>query len=219
MNHYPADNTNPQSAEKGEPVSPDLSANKQRMEAIFADCKDVLFHPFHYGPVLEYSALVIHCETLVQDLKANFLKTALQDLVAHEVGPALEITPDQVISFFGRQGVSAHTAHVLEHIYDVEQKILNGHVAIFFDQWNKAISFDALSIETRQVTEPITESVVKGPHESTIENLKKNVGLLRTRLMTSDFKMDFCIRTFCETKLRERRISPIFQEFLDIRGF
>ncbi|UVI33628.1 spore germination protein [Paenibacillus spongiae] len=181
---------NPQSHKK-ELVSPDLSANKQRMETIFADCKDVVFHPYHYGPDLVHSALVVHCETLVQDQKVNFLKSALQDLVAHELGSTLEITPDHIISFFGRQGVSAHTAKVLEQIRDAEQNVMSGHVVIFFDKWNKALSFNAISVESRQVTEPITEPVVNGPHESTVENLKKSVGMIRARLMNADFKMDF----------------------------
>ncbi|MDQ8733520.1 spore germination protein [Paenibacillus sp. LHD-38] len=185
------DNENPQLPENKEPISPDLPVNKQRMETIFAECKDVMLHPYHYGPDLQHSALVIHCETLVQDMKVSFIKSVMQDLTDHEVGPAYNITPDQIDSFFSRQGISAHSTKIIEHLDEVVQHIMNGYVVIFFNQWNKVLSFNAISIETRQVTEPITESVVKGPHESTVENLKKNIGMLRARLITVDFKMDF----------------------------
>lgn len=189
-NQSTGDKQNMTNNEIMDPLSINLNDNQQRIEEVFAHCADIVFHPYRYGPELAHQALVVYCETIVQDKKLNYLKSALQDLVTHEVGSATMIKPEEVIDFFGRQGVSAKSAQLVDQFGKVVQNILDGHVTIFFNKWNKVLSFDAMSVETRQVSESITEAVVKGPHDSTIENLKKNLGLLRARLKTPQFKIE-----------------------------
>jgi len=180
-----------QQSDKNEtPFSPNLSENIQIVEKIFVNCSDVVHQLYRYGPDLRHTALIIYCETLVQELKLNYLKSALQDLVTHEVGPADKITPEEVINFFGKQGVSAQTAKIIERFDQKVHDILDGHVVVLFNDWNKGLSFDALSISTRSVSEPINEPSVRGPHDSTIENMKNNIGMIRMRLKTADFKIE-----------------------------
>lgn len=118
------------------------------------------------------------------------MKASLQDLVTHEVGPGTMIKPEHIISFFEHDGVSKKKATVLEDFNLAVEHISNGNIVIFFNQWNKALSYKAQSVETRQVTEPANESVVQGPRESTVENLQKNLGLLRLRLKSPKFKIE-----------------------------
>lgn len=169
----------------------ELSETKRWLEQVFKNCGDVSLTPYYYGPELQFPALVVYCETLVQSQKINFLKSALQDLSDHRVGQAADITPDEIMRFFGRQGVSAHSAAMVERTGQAVQAVLSGQVLVFFDKWNKALGFDAFKIEERPISESITEPVVKGPHEGTIENLQKNLGLFRTRLKSPDFKLEF----------------------------
>ncbi|UUZ89631.1 spore germination protein [Paenibacillus sp. P25] len=123
--------------------------------------------------------------------KENYFKTVMQDLVPHQVGPASDITPADVINFFKKQGASEETAHPIGDMDTAVQDVLKGNVVVFFDQWDKALSFQAINLQERQVTENLTEPVVRGPHESTVENLKKNIGSLRIRLKSPDFKLEF----------------------------
>jgi spore germination protein len=69
--------------------------------------------------------------------------------------------------------------------------ILAGNVVVFFDGWDNALSFVAITLQERQVTENVIEPVVRGPHDSTVENMMKNIGLVRVRLKTPDFKIVF----------------------------
>ncbi|CAM4138197.1 spore germination protein [Paenibacillus alkaliterrae] len=174
-------------------ISSNLSDNQQRIAKVFANCIDIKYVVYRYGPELIHTALVVHCETLTQDKKLNYLKSALQDLTAHEVGAATAISPEEVINFFGQHGVSTHSADIIEQFDQAVKNVLNGYVVIFLDQWNKALSFHSLYVESRTVSESVNEPVVKGPHDSTVEDLKKNIGLLRARLKTSDFKIEMFI--------------------------
>ena len=159
-----------------EPIPSTLTENRQRLEQIFAECKDIIFIPWHYGPDFQYEALAIYCETLVEPKQENYFKTVMQDLVSYQIGPATDIKPADVINFFESHGASAETAHVIGDMDRAVQDILEGNVVVFFDQWDKALSFVAITLQERQVTENLIEPVVRGPHESTVENLRKNIG-------------------------------------------
>ncbi|UUZ84238.1 hypothetical protein LJK88_11230 [Paenibacillus sp. P26] len=87
------------------PISVNLQENRQWLEQIFANCRDIIFIPWNYGSNLQYAAMAVYCTTLVQEKKENYFKTVMQDLVPHQVGPASDITPADVINFFKKQGL------------------------------------------------------------------------------------------------------------------
>lgn len=173
-----------------EAISSSLYANRKRLEQIFANCKDITFIPWNYGPNFQYEAMAIYCITLVKDKKENYFKTVMQDLVTHQIGPSTDVKPDDVINFFESHGASDGTAHAIGDLDRATEDILDGNVVVFFDQWDKALSFRAITLQERQVSENLIEPVVRGPHESTVENLSQNIGLIRIRLKTPDFKLE-----------------------------
>lgn len=59
------------------------------------------------------------------------------------------------------------------------QQVLNGLCALFVDGDDQCILVESRGYEVRSVTVPQTESVVKGPHEAFIENLRTNLTLIR----------------------------------------
>ncbi len=173
------------------PISKDLSENQKRVEEVLSNCADLKLFPWQYGTDFTYNAFSVFFETLVQDKKINFMKESMQDLVTHEIGPATMITLQDVINFFSRHGISTQNAVLVDSFEQAVDDILNGHLVIFFDGWEKALSYaQAKQIGMREVTEPVTESVVKGPREGTVEQLQRNIGLLRARLPNPRFKIE-----------------------------
>jgi len=170
-------------------LSTALSENLARIERTFQDNGDLVYNHWQFGPSLTLRACSIYYKSLIQEQEANFMKASLQDLVTHEVGPGTDVSLEAFIRFFGNNGVSGRIAKTIETNDDAVQRILEGNVVIFIDQWDKALTYEAMGIETRQVSEPSSEAVVQGPRESTVENLQKNIGLIRKRLKTPKFKM------------------------------
>lgn len=172
-------------------ISTNLSENQKRLDGIFSSCEDLSLFLWQYGPDLTHSAFSVWFGTLVQEKSVNYMKESMQDLVPHEVGPATMITPKDVINFFSRHGISAQNANLVDNFEQAVDNILQGHIVIFFDGWDKVLSYSqAKQINMRQVTEPVTESVVKGPREGTVEQLQRNIGLLRVRLQNPNFKIE-----------------------------
>lgn len=139
---------------------------------------------------MQYGALVVYCDSLINDKELIFLKDVLQDLVFQEAGfDAANIDLKSLISFVENHGVSSGNVTIIDQLPIAVQNILLGQVVIFFDQWNKALGFNALTLETRQISEPTNEPVVRGPQEATVESLRINLGLLRNRLRSANFKI------------------------------
>jgi len=172
------------------PISLRLTDNKLRMQQIFDRCSDIVVIPWKYGPNMKHEAFSIYAETFVQKKEHNYFKASLQDLVTHLVGPGTSVTPEDVISYFGNNVANENSATLIEDIDDAVNKVLYGFVVIFFDGWNKALGYKAVGLETRQVTESITEPVVMGPREGTVENISKNLGMLRGRIKSPNFKIE-----------------------------
>lgn len=173
------------------PISKKLSENQQRLEDVFSNCEDLKIFSWQYGPDLKHSAFSIYFETLVQEITVNFMKESMQDLVPYEVGPATMVTPRDVMNFFSRHGISAQNAVLVNSFEQTVDNILQGHIVIFFDGWDNVLSYSqAHQVETRAITEPVTEAVVKGPREGTVEQLQRNIGLLRYRLANPRFKIE-----------------------------
>ncbi|MCF2938643.1 spore germination protein [Paenibacillus alkaliterrae] len=156
----------------------------------FKDCYDFVFLPWRYGPELGNEAFSVYFDTLIEDNKINYMKSSLQDLVSHEIGQGTEVTPEIFMRFFEKHGVSSQTAMLIDDFDTAVVNLLNGNLVIFIDGWDKVLSFQAIGVQTRQITEPVNEAVVYGPRESSVENLKKNIGLIRIRIKSPRFKLE-----------------------------
>ncbi|WFA19572.1 spore germination protein [Paenibacillus mucilaginosus] len=185
-----------------EAISTVLGSNLKRIETTFANCSDLSIVYMHYGPGLGYSAFSVYYNSLVQRKEYNYLKETLQDLMTTQVGQGTSVRPEELFRFFEQGGASTHTAVVLDSFEQAVSDVNDGYIVLFFDLWNKALSYKALGLEKRQVTEPTTEPVVQGPKESTIEELNKNIGMLRIRLKSPRFKMEkFSVESETKTEI------------------
>ncbi|MCU6708763.1 spore germination protein [Paenibacillus sp. J5C_2022] len=173
------------------PVYVMLEYNRKHFETVFAECGDLAIHPWSYGPELEQEAFSVYFNTLIDPAKKNDLKDALENLIFVEDKPAISVTVEDVRRFFEQNGASSPTIAVLDTLEQAVNGVLDGKVVLFFQHWNKALAYSALDIEQRQPSEPITEPSVQGPHVSMIENLERNIGVLRNLLKSPKLKFEF----------------------------
>ncbi|RTE08962.1 spore germination protein [Paenibacillus whitsoniae] len=65
---------------------------------------------------------------------------------------------------------------------DAVNTVLAGNCVLFIDGLAQMFSIDSQGWKSRGIEEPQTESVIRGPHEGFIEDLRSNTALLRRRL-------------------------------------
>ncbi|MGG1555229.1 spore germination protein [Paenibacillus ferrarius] len=170
-------------------ISNRLAANRERIDHTFINCSDIITLSWSYGSDMQYEAYSVYAKTLIQKKEFNAFKETLKDLVEGSPPPDVDVTPQTVSYYFSRHAASSKSADIIESFPEAVDAILEGNIVIFFDQWNCALSYKAVGLETRQVTESVTEPVVQGPRESTVESISKNLGMLRLRLKSPDLKI------------------------------
>jgi spore germination protein KA/spore germination protein len=172
------------------PIAAELAVNLRFVKEAFADCHDVAIRPYRYGSSLTHDMAVVYCETLIRQPDISIAKSVLLNLVREMPGESEIVSVDQIATFFEHEGASYKPFELLVGIGHAVRSVVEGKMVLLFDGWDKALGFDALSIERRAVTEPSSEAVISGPREGTIEDLHTNIGLLRVRLSTPEFKIE-----------------------------
>ena len=101
----------------------------------------------------------------------------------------------------GEGGAPATLDDVAEILFEAEtelsddvdacvNKLLNGDILLCMEGESEYLVITARSYTTRAVTEPPTETVMRGPREGFIEDLRTNLSLLERRLKTPDLAIE-----------------------------
>lgn len=90
--------------------------------------------------------------------------------------------------------------------------LFNGHVAVFVDGLAQAMTIRAAGFKTRNITEPVNETAVRGPAEGFIEDVVTNVTMIRRRLKSPHLVVEnMIVGDETRTRLRliyARNIAP-----------
>lgn len=71
---------------------------------------------------------------------------------------------------------------VLNNLSDVFYYLASGFTCIFIDNTDKYIAIETKNKLDRDISEPTTEAIVRGPKDSFTENYMSNIGLIRKRI-------------------------------------
>lgn len=167
------------------PISEHVAENRSVLERLFEHCDDMVFKQISFGP--NRASLVVYCESLADYQGSSSWASVLQNM--ERFGMEGAFAADEIGERIEDQGTVDHSIHIHSSIKSVVDKILLGHIVVFVDTWNRALSYDGFKLQTRSVDEPSAERVVVGPREGTVEDLSVNIGMLRLRLQSPDFKI------------------------------
>ncbi|MDN5348195.1 MAG: spore germination protein [Clostridia bacterium] len=112
-------------------------------------------------------------------------------LLGAEIPPELfaRQAPEDLVDLMER-ALPMGDVRLVKSMAEVVEHVLSGDTAIFVDGHSQALVTSTRAFEHRGVEEPITESVVRGPREGFVENLRANTALIRRRLKTPDLKVE-----------------------------
>ena len=151
-----------------------VADNKTSLEYTFKKSGDVLFNEFATLSGVKFLIIyidgLINKETLRRDVINPFI-TKSKELQANTLLDSKilkSLIPSNIV---GTKKMSA-----------VIDDIINGNAVMFVDGVDTALLIDCRGWEKRAVAEPDTESVIRGPREGFIENIRTNTSLLRRKI-------------------------------------
>jgi hypothetical protein len=77
-----------------------LQDNEKYIRNLYKNCDDIKIRSFQFGRNYKQKALVVHCDSLVQEEKSNLLHTIIKDMPDFEAALSLSVTIDQIKNFF-----------------------------------------------------------------------------------------------------------------------
>lgn len=79
---------------------------------------------------------------------------------------------------------------IRDSLSDCIKDILDGSVALVFDQMEKAVTLEVKGFEKRSVSEPTGENIIKGAKDAFIENLRTNTATVRRKIKTQNLVIE-----------------------------
>lgn len=159
-----------------------LDINRLKLEDMLGKSNDIIFREFKIGIKSNTDAFICFVDGLVDKnkLTRNITKALMID--AHFTEFNKKNTLKNIITTVKENILSAEDIIVAKSFNDVLSEILSGKVALFIDGSNYALIIEMKGFASRNVEQPSTEAVIRGPREGFTESLQTNASLIRKKV-------------------------------------
>jgi len=158
-------------------LSGHLRDNIRRLEAVYSNCADLIFHDLLIGG--HTPALLVYFEGLIR----------LDELDQHVVAPLRDGPGPSCELGDIRRRTNVASVKTVDSIQQLVDEISDGSPALLVDGCPAALVFGLSDPEKRAIEEPTAESVLRGPREGFIETMQTNIALLRRKIRSPKLKV------------------------------
>ncbi|MDI6632234.1 MAG: spore germination protein [Bacillota bacterium] len=164
------------------PVSPDLRVNRRLLVEIMGADANFVLREFAVGPQ-KVPVVLAYVSALVERAQLNFHvleRLMLQYPAGMPV--SLETIKQRVVTVAEIKGC--------DNFWQVVDCILGGKAVLFLGGENQGLGLDVRGYEGRAISEAETEGVVRGPRDAFVEDIDRNVMLIRRRIKTPNLVVE-----------------------------
>lgn len=116
-----------------------------------------------------------------------------QDINEHIIEPLLEYKSDLTTKSLQdelEQIISISNIKLKTTFHDILSDIVSGNTIILIDGNTSALILDTKEFQSRSITEPSTQTVIRGPKDCFTENLRTNTSLVRARVQSHHLRLE-----------------------------
>lgn len=156
-----------------------LSKNIKIIQQSLGHSNDIIIREIRIGEAEPHSLAIISIDGLSD--KTTISDSVIDKLMANiEEEQDIEITT--INQYVRNSYLTVGDVTNIEHFTTLYNAILNGETVILLDGFAEGIVTSTRSAKDRAVTEPSTESVIRGPRESFTETIRTNTALIRRKI-------------------------------------
>lgn len=162
-----------------------LQENLNIIKEAFSPSDDVIVREFCFGENGEFTAALVFMDGLVNETNIN--DNIIRSLMRGELSRrAKNMDREKGMDVFKLRLLTAGDVEKTERMGDVFDGILSGNALLFVDGYAEALNISVKGWQQRSISEPQTESVIRGPREGFTENLRTNTAMLRRKIKDPD---------------------------------
>ncbi|MEW9669344.1 spore germination protein [Ammoniphilus sp. 3BR4] len=168
----------------------DLKTNLHNIKKDLGNSPDIVAREFEAGGNPKIRVAAIYMDGLAdKKMVSDFI---LHSLMVDSVGESFEkmATDKNVFHFIKHNALTIGEVKVIQDWNQLMQSVLSGDTVILIDGWAKAISGNTRGGESRSVTEPTSELVIRGPKDGFSESLGTNISLVRRRIQSPNLWLE-----------------------------
>lgn len=160
-------------------IDPSIDVNKAHLQEIL-DSSDMHIRTFLAAP-LNRKAVIVFIESMADQKIIN--RDVIEKLIVLPLSGLANINSDaNVIDILENRLLTAASLSTVTDMNQAVKRILSGDTALFIDNETTAVIIATRDLKNREITEPVTESDVRGPRDGFTEDLRTNITLLRRRV-------------------------------------
>lgn len=173
--------------EKDKGISKSLSKNIQSIKEALSESADIKTKQVVFGKNSAYKGVVLYIDGLVENDLIS--QTIIKPLTYFE-NFNVKASCDETIEIIKNQIFCSTEIESAKKLSEVVKGILKGDSIFILDTCNKALIINTKGGEKRSITEPQSESVVRGPREGFTENFRANTALIRRKIRNGKLKIE-----------------------------
>ena len=163
-----------------------LDENINAIKNIFVNDITIIYRELFIGTHTETRCMLIYIDGMAnsQIINENIIKPILLSEISHINGSTLTDILMQKILLTGDN-------KKITNVDDIINGIIYGKTMLFIDGFAEVISMDTIGWQTRDISEPQSETIIRGPREGFTESMNLNLSLLRRRVINPNLKLKF----------------------------
>ncbi len=164
-------------------LSKDVDENIEKFKAFLGESTDIVFRKYRLGMTGIPCALV-YVDGLIDKavIHDSILRPMMYEIATYEGNKDEPLPKEEAYNFVKDQVITVADIKEIDTLDEATLFVMSGEVCVIVDGFDTFIIVSARGWPTRSISEPETESVLRGPREGFTETLRINTALLRRKV-------------------------------------
>lgn len=171
----------------GHPLSKELAVNVEYLQATFLNCCDVVMRPLTIGKEGCLKACIVFIDGI---LNQNTLGENIMKGIMIEGVELIAFSEQPLFNYVYTHLLTVGEVKLTMDISTLVDDVLAGKLGLILDGQTTCFTLGIKGGRIRNIEEPSTEAVVKGPRDGFGEDIRDNTALIRRRLKTPKLKFE-----------------------------
>lgn len=155
----------------------------------FKDANDVIFREFTVGNSNNIKGFLCQIDGLSDKMLVdNFVMEPLT-ILSRQVETSVNDVKESIYESLQKSTIAVVDMKEVDYIEEAMVLVLSGETALFLEGYDKCIIIASRSWPARGPSEPVGETVIRGPRDGFVETIRFNTALVRRRVRDPNLKI------------------------------
>lgn len=160
-----------------------LNENIKIVKNIFINDTTVIYRELTVGKPLSTKCMLIYIDGMANSQAIN--EDIIKPILLSDVS---DVNHSEIMDVLMQKILLTGDNKKTSFVDDIIGGIIYGKTMLLIDGFPEVICINTIGWETRSITEPQSETIVRGPREGFTESMNINLSLLRRRLVNPNLK-------------------------------